>query len=102
MRTGFVTFLTFAVLVRGMLPALAQDQLPPGPGRDETRKACSGCHGVDIFTGAHRSSTQWEITIQNMINAGAKISDDEFDVVLTYLATYQGLTPPPPPPAPAP
>ncbi|MBV9550008.1 MAG: cytochrome c [Alphaproteobacteria bacterium] len=84
--------LAFAAL---MPPAVAQNALPLGPGRDETIKACSGCHGTDTFQGIRRSEGQWETTIQNMVNFGMTISDADYDTVLAYLSTYLGRTPPP-------
>lgn len=92
----------FAVLSFALVaawPAAAQDALPPGPGRDETLKACGGCHGVESFLGIRRTREQWEITIDNMINWGAKIDDADYDTVAAYLAANLGPAPPPPTPA---
>ena len=83
-------------------PAAAQDGLPAGPGRDETAKACGGCHGVESFLGIRRTQGAWETTIQNMINFGMTISDSDYDTVLTYLTVYFGPVPRPKAPAPAP
>ncbi len=88
-------------LVAWLRPAAAQDLLPDGPGRDTTVKACSGCHGVDFFLGVPRSRTGWETAMIKMMNRGMKISDEDYQTVVVYLATYIGLAPrtePPPMP----
>jgi mono/diheme cytochrome c family protein len=94
--------LVTALCLAATLPALAQNSLPPGPGRDETLKACGGCHGVDIFLGIRRNEGEWETTMQNMINFGMTISDADYDAVLAYLTASLGLKPPPPAPAASP
>ena len=83
-----------------LLPAMAQDLLPDGPGREVTVQACSGCHGVDFFVGVPRSRTDWETSIIKMMNRGLKLSDADYATVAEYLATYIGLSPPAPRPAP--
>jgi mono/diheme cytochrome c family protein len=90
MRLPFALCLMLAAAA----PAAAQD-LPPGPGRDETQKACGGCHGVDVFLDIRRNQGEWETTIQNMINFGMTISDADYDTVLAYLTTYFGAAPRP-------
>ncbi len=82
-----------------VLPAGAQEQLPSAPGREETRKACGGCHGVETFLGLRRSQDEWETTMANMINFGMTISDADYDTVVAYLVTWFGPGPRPRPPA---
>ena len=101
MRLNLLTALCIAALAV-MTPAAAQDGLPPGPGRDETAKACGGCHGVETFLGVRRTQDIWETTIQNMINFGMTISDADYDTVLTYLTVYFGPAPRPKAPASSP
>lgn len=98
MRLSFAKALCAASLLLAGFPAAAQD-LPPGPGRDETAKACGGCHGVDVFLSIRRSQDGWESSMQNMINFGMTISDADYDTVLTYLTTWFGTAPRPKPPA---
>lgn len=75
--------------------ASAQDALPPGPGMEETQKACGDCHGVGQIFGLQRSAAEWSDTVTSMINLGAPVSEQDFDAVVHYLATYFGTTPPP-------
>lgn len=101
MRLNLPAALCIAALAV-ITPAAAQDGLPPGPGRDETAKACGGCHGVETFLSIRRTQEQWETTVENMINFGMTINDADYDTVLTYLTTYFGPAPRPKTLAPSP
>ena len=79
-------------LVAALAPAIASGQqtaspLPEGAHRDTVQRACSTCHSVQMFTGRRMDRQQWGATVSNMIGRGAKISDDEFDQIVSYLAT---------------
>ena len=56
------------------------------------QKACGQCHPRD-FVFAPRSRDQWQETIQKMATLGAKGSDEEFAIVLDYLAAEYGRRP---------
>ncbi|AFL90116.1 Cytochrome c [Terriglobus roseus DSM 18391] len=75
----------------GIAPLTAHGQtpgaLPDGQHRDTVQRACSACHTVQMFAGRRMSRQQWGATVSNMIGRGAKISDDEFDQIVGYLAT---------------
>lgn len=75
--------------------ASAQDALPPGPGAEETMKACGDCHGVGQIFGLQRSADEWSDTLTSMINLGAPVAEEDFDTIVHYLATYFGTNPPP-------
>ncbi|QNI38571.1 c-type cytochrome [Edaphobacter sp. 4G125] len=61
--------------------------LPEGAHRETVERACSGCHSVQMFTGRRMNREEWGTTVSNMIGRGAKITDDEFDQIVGYLAT---------------
>jgi hypothetical protein len=88
-----------AALVAGaiMVPALAQDALPPGLGMAETMKGCGGCHGIGQILTEKRSAEEWANTVTMMITNGAPVEEADFDKVVTYLATYFGTGPAPAP-----
>ena len=91
-------------LVAGVIaarPAVAQDNIPDGPGKAETVAACSGCHGLGQIVGEHRSADIWATTVTSMINNGAPVADADFDKVVSYLATNFGDGSPVPGAAPA-
>lgn len=64
--------------------------LPDGAGREVVAHACSQCHSLEIVTRKRLLRQQWEALIDTMIARGAKISDEDFDVIAAYLATQLG------------
>lgn len=79
------------LLASGLLPMAAKGQaanspLPNGPHRDTVQRVCSSCHAVQMFTGRRMGKEAWGTTVSNMIARGAKINDDEFDQIVTYLS----------------
>ena len=65
----------------------AQDkpQLPEAPGKALTQKLCSGCHGAELMLGKPHSEDGWGAIVADMIQRGAKGSDEEFYDVIQYL-----------------
>ncbi|HXP11972.1 MAG TPA: c-type cytochrome, partial [Acidobacteriaceae bacterium] len=76
---GFASMSAF-----GQAPA---SPLPDGPNRETAQRICSGCHSVSMFQGRGMTREQWGGVVSNMIGRGAKMSDQEFDQVVEYLAT---------------
>jgi len=76
---GFASLSVF-----GQAPA---SPLPDGPNRETAQRICSGCHSVQMFLGRGMTREQWGGVVSNMIGRGAKMSDQEFDQVVDYLAT---------------
>jgi competence protein ComEA len=74
-------------------PMWAQD-LPDGAGKDVTVRICTGCHGAEMFAGAHKSADDWDRTITTMTEKGLSISDADYGVVLDYLSKSLGTAPP--------
>jgi mono/diheme cytochrome c family protein len=60
-------------------------------GRAVVQKICgSSCHALERATVSPRSRAQWEDVISKMVALGAKGTDEELVVVLSYLATNYG------------
>lgn len=56
-----------------------------------TQKVCgSSCHALERATVSPRSRAQWEDVMSKMISMGAKATDEEYTIVLNYLATNHG------------
>jgi cytochrome c5 len=72
-----------AARVRAEAPAL-----PDGPGKVVLERACSQCHSLETVVRFRGSRAQWEAKIDTMIARGAKLSDDEIDVIAAYLAEH--------------
>lgn len=62
--------------------------LPPGKMRDAVWAACNHCHQVTRFTALRKSRAGWTATINDMINKGAVIGDNEFEPLVDYLAEH--------------
>lgn len=72
-------------------PLSAQSSLPDGAGKPATVRVCTSCHGAEMFSGIHRSKSEWEHTIANMTTErGVEISDADFASVLKYLTSNLG------------
>jgi hypothetical protein len=71
----------------------AQD-LPDGAGKNLVMKVCTVCHELTRITSKRRTKDQWSDTVDKMAARGAKASDEEFEVIVTYLAKYFGTDPP--------
>jgi hypothetical protein len=58
----------------------------PDPGRAVMEKACTSCHERAQVTAQHRNARQWSETVDQMIGLGATVSDEEYPVLVAYLA----------------
>lgn len=67
------------------LAASAQD-LPAGPGKELVDKTCSSCHSLDVVTGAKQNKDGWASTVDDMRAKGAQGTDQDFEVIVNYLA----------------
>lgn len=69
--------------------AIAQES-SDDPGAQEFQAVCSKCHPPDRIVAARRTKTQWEETLDKMTKLGAPITDDNFDILLSYLVHHYG------------
>jgi hypothetical protein len=69
--------------------AMAQD-LPDGAGKDVVVKACTSCHDADNFTSKKHTKAEWKEVVDTMVAYGAEVTDDQSDVITTYLAKNYG------------
>lgn len=82
---------SLCLLTASLAPVVAFGQapgsaLPEGAHRETVQRSCSTCHAVQMFTGRRMTREQWGTTVSDMIGRGAKITDDEFDQIVGYLA----------------
>jgi competence protein ComEA len=59
--------------------------LPDGPGKEETQKICSQCHGLEQALTGRYDRAGWQRTLDKKISIGAKGTEKEFQAVLEYL-----------------
>jgi competence protein ComEA len=70
--------------------------MPDGPGKDVTVKGCGTCHETRRAASVRLTREGWAAVIDGMMKRGAKVSDDEFSIILDYLSThYLGEAPQP-------
>ena len=78
----------FALLAAtlALFAAFGQVQLPDGPGKEQTIRLCKDCHELERVVAPRLNRDGWKGTIDKMITLGAQGSDEDFDVILDYLA----------------
>jgi hypothetical protein len=69
--------------------AMAQD-LPDGAGKDVVIKACTSCHDADNFTSKKHTKAEWKEVVDTMVAYGAEITDEQSEIITTYLAKNYG------------
>ena len=62
--------------------------LPDGPGKDVTVRACGTCHEGRRAASVRLTRDGWAAVIEDMQQRGAKVSEQEFPVILDYLTTH--------------
>ena len=80
------------------LPAIAQNQLPDGNGKQAVQTACVVCHELTRVTNAGHTPDEWDMIVHNMVTMGASLKPEQVPVVSKYLASYfpaQGARPHP-------
>lgn len=82
MRSMIVTVLFLAAATTA---GSAQDW-PPGPGSDIVARTCTVCHEMDIITAQRHDADGWRVIADAMIKNGAKLTPEEEDQVVAYLA----------------
>jgi competence protein ComEA len=64
--------------------------IPDGPGKDLVVKNCGACHDLVMATRKRQTRQAWDTEVNKMVLLGAKISDDDLDPILDYLAKFFG------------
>lgn len=67
----------------------AQD-LPDGPGKDTVEKICTACHDLGAITSMNGGTDIWQSVADDMKSRGADGTDDDFKMIVAYLAKYYG------------
>jgi cytochrome c5 len=64
----------------------AHGPLPDGPGKEVVLTICTQCHDLQRVRRERLSAEGWAETLQTMLNEGAPLTDQDFAIVLRYLA----------------
>jgi len=59
--------------------------MPDGPGKEEARKLCAGCHELAKSFSMKQDRAGWQLTMEKMVSYGLKISEKDFNIVLEYV-----------------
>lgn len=59
-------------------------------GRELVRDICTLCHELDRVKGQQLTKEEWTTEIKGMISEGAPVTNEEFSMIVEYLATYFG------------
>jgi cytochrome c5 len=73
-----------------LVPAGAEEKLPPGEGRKIVETVCATCHGLEIVTSKSYSRERWSKVVEEMIAQGARLNKAETAAVVDYLARNFG------------
>lgn len=61
--------------------------MPDAPGKDVTVRTCGTCHETRRAASVRLTREGWAAVIDSMQKRGARITDEEYPIVLDYLAT---------------
>ena len=84
--------------------AFATEPATPSPSAVKTAQAekprelvievCTYCHEIERVTEQHLSAEQWSGLIKGMIDEGPPVTDQEFSMIVDYLAKNFGVKKP--------
>jgi cytochrome c5 len=69
----------------------AHGPMPDGAGKDIVLNTCTICHDLSRIKSVRHTAEEWEETLVAMLNEGAPLSDENFPIVLRYLAKNFGV-----------
>src|SRR5258708_1518342 len=92
-RTLIVLALALPACLISVTAQPAQEEgpnLPEGAGKALVARTCSKCHGLEMFSADRKSSGEWNVIMEKMVDEGLEIEDEDATTVLTYLSKYLG------------
>jgi|SRR5215472_2770339 cytochrome c5 len=69
---------------------LAKNFGPKDRGRELVEDVCTYCHSLQKLNGQELSKQEWRDLIKGMIFEGAPVTDEEFALIVDYLAQHFG------------
>jgi len=70
--------------------AAARQELPDGPGKEELKKLCSGCHDLMFTVSTRETEDGWTRIVNDMRSKGADGTEEDFAKVIAYLTAHMG------------
>jgi competence protein ComEA len=78
------------LLIAASMVAADKAPPPPDPGKKLVLEICSFCHGLTKLKGQALTRDEWSNVIKGMVSEGAPVTDEEFSMILDYLAKNFG------------
>lgn len=88
-----ISFAALAIATAMFSQALAQDDLPEGPGKVATQEDCAQCHDLGVAIGQKRSPDEWVDVLDRMAGFGLTLTDARRTEILQYLNTHRSSAP---------
>jgi hypothetical protein len=73
-----------------MAPVRAANPLPEDPAQKLVGEICSFCHTAARIKDHAYTRDEWSSVIKGMVSEGAPVTDEEFSLILDYLAKNFG------------
>ena len=89
-RLSATLLLAAAVVFSANVFAADNAPHPKDPGKKLVEDICSFCHGLTRLKGQAHSRDEWSNVIKGMVSEGAPVTDEEFSLILDYLAKNFG------------
>jgi len=85
-----VAAIAAVLAVASPLPSLTVAAQSKDRGRELVEDVCTYCHNLDRLRGKELTRDEWRGMIKGMISEGAPVTDEEFSIILDYLAKNYG------------
>ena len=85
-----IAWLPVFLLLSAAVFAADKTALPEGPGKKLVEDVCSFCHGLARIKDHAFTRDEWNNVIKGMVSEGAPVTDEEFSLILDYLAKNFG------------
>jgi mono/diheme cytochrome c family protein len=86
-------FTLLAILLLALLVACGSEAPPEPtpvptahPGKSLVASRCLGCHSLNQLENSSFNERGWQLVVERMQMMGVQLNDDQFDVVVDYLA----------------
>ncbi|OYU69263.1 MAG: hypothetical protein CFE28_04140 [Alphaproteobacteria bacterium PA2] len=88
-----ISFAALAMAAALSSQALAQDDLPEGPGKVAIQEDCAQCHDLGTAIGQKRSPDEWVEVVDRMTGFGLTLTDARRTEILQYLNANRSTAP---------
>ena len=95
LKKGFglsITLMVTAALLLGCSSGSLQAETDEAgsSGQALVEERCSTCHSLDRITSESKTAEEWASTVSRMVEKGARLNEEEQQVVVEYLAETYG------------